>query len=91
MRKDESGRLAGGDEKTGFPGWKAGWGADGDSDRPDKKLQQKIINDMGGHGRENGISLIPFIEVEPADYKTKNCGTADLDEGQRGENVRPVI
>ena len=24
IRKDESGRLAGGDEKTGFPGWKAG-------------------------------------------------------------------
>ena len=24
MRKDESGRLADGDEKTGFPGWKAG-------------------------------------------------------------------
>ena len=50
MRKDESGRLSDGDEKTGFPGWKAGWGSDGDSDRPDKKLQQKIINDMGGHG-----------------------------------------
>lgn len=79
MRKDESGRLAGGDEKTGFPGWKAGWGSGGDSGRPDKKLQQKIINDMGGHGRENGISLIPFVIVKPANHKTKNRRAANLE------------